>query len=198
MHHTADAGVSMDGGEHLACGAPVVNRDRKTEVGRDREHLFQALDLQVPVWTADVFEVEADLADDDDHLVPRKVPHCDWVRLARFQRVMSYTCPHLLIGVRERDGGRAAIQVNPHRDQPRHTGGHRLLYDLGCVTELLEVEVCVYEDAGGSSSGRSSSRLKRAWGGGSLRPASNRDGSQRSTASYSPVITLCDVPSSEN
>jgi hypothetical protein len=48
-----------------------------------------------------------------------------------------------------------------------------LLHDLGGVTELLEVEVSVYEDAACSSSITSSSRLNSASGGGSLVPGSS-------------------------
>ncbi len=78
-----------------------MDRDRKVEVGRNPEHLVHALNLQVGVRAADVLEIEADLADRDDHLVTSQLVHGGRVRLARFQRVVPDARPHFLVRVSE-------------------------------------------------------------------------------------------------
>src|SRR5205823_7344419 len=156
-------------------------------LGREREHLVEALDLEVAVRPADMLEVQTDLPDDHDHLVLRHLAQRGEVRLGLLERVMAYTGPNLLVGVSERDGVAAPIEVHADRDEARHAGGHGLLHHLGRVPELLDVKMRVYEDSAISSS-TSSSRLNSGAGAGSLCPGSSVEGCQRSWLSYSPVM----------
>src|SRR5437660_7168470 len=110
---------------------------------------------------------------------------------------MPNTCPALLVRVAEAHRVRAVLEIDADADQPGHTRRDRLFDHLGGIAQLLEVQVGVDEDVAYSSS-MSSRRLKSASGAGSLRPASSCEGRQRSTASYSPVITVCELPSSAN
>src|SRR6266853_3052319 len=110
---------------------------------------------------------------------------------------MAHPGPHLLEAVGQRDGPAASFQVRAHRDHARHPGADRTLDDAVWLAELLEVKVCVYEDAD-SPSTTSSSRLKSASGVASARPGGSTEGRQRSVLPYSPVITVCDPPSSAN
>src|SRR5438034_4073342 len=146
MHDAADAAVGADHLQHLIGRTAVVDPDRQLELGGDREHLVQALDLQVARRSADVLEVEADLADDDDHLVARELPQRLQVGFRRLQGMVSHPCPHLFIGVSEADRVGALLEVHANADQTCHPGGVRLLHHLGRVAELVEVEVRVDDD----------------------------------------------------
>src|SRR5438309_252694 len=198
MHDAPDPRVLRDDRQQLSRCAAVVDGDREVDLGREAEQVVQVLHLQVAMRPADMLEVEADLSDDDDHLVLRKLPHGSYVWICELEWVVPHSRPHLFVCVGERNRVGAAVEVHADGDQPRHARGDGLLHHLGGLAELLEVEVGVYEDGGGSSSLTSSSRLKSACGAGSVRPGSSCEGRQRSTASYSPVMTVSEAPFSEN
>jgi len=125
-----------------------------------------------------VLEVETDLADDHDHLILGQRVHRRQVGFGRLERVVTDARPHLLIGMAERNSVAAAIEVDPDRDEARHSGRNGLLHDLGGIAQLVDMEMGVYED--GASSTTSSSRLKSGSGLGSLRPGRSSEGCQRS------------------
>ena len=99
MHDAADAVVRGDRAEQLVRRAAVVDGNRKVEVGRDREQLVEALRLQVFVRSADVFEIEPDLADHDNHLVPCQPPHRSQIWFRGLERMMAHAGPNFFVGV---------------------------------------------------------------------------------------------------
>ena len=99
VHDAADAVVRGDRAEQLVRRAAVVDGNRKVEVGRDREQLVEALRLQVFVRSADVFEIEPDLADHDNHLVPCQPPHRSQIWFRGLERMMAHAGPNFFVGV---------------------------------------------------------------------------------------------------
>ncbi len=166
----------------LGVGAAVVDRYGEIELQGGSEHLIEPVPLRSVVRTADMLEVEADLAYGNHHLVRRELPQRVDVGRELLERVVPDPGPDLLEAIGQRDGAAASWQVDPHGDHPRHAGGDRALDDLVRFAQLLEVKVGVYEDDGSSSASTTgSSRLKSASGTGSLRPAGSADGFQRSS-----------------
>ena len=136
-----------------------------------------------------VLEIEPHLPDRDDTSVGRKRSQRIDVRRRRFGGVVPDGSENLGVVLSELQRPQAVVEVDADRDDSRDAGGGRLLYHLVGITELLEVAMRVYEDAGSSSSSAafagvtSSSLLKSALGGFRARPASSVDGCQRSTLS---------------
>ena len=94
--------------------------------------------------------------------------------------------PDSIVFARQLDHFPVRGGVDPHRDHPRNAGSSGLGDDFTRIPKLLEMQMCVYEDAASSSTG--SSRLNSATGSGSLRPGSSCEGTHRSIDSYSPVM----------
>src|SRR5258705_9823503 len=145
-----------------------------------------------------LLEVEADLADGHDTRILRKPAQDLDVRWRCLSRVVADPGPDFAVPAGERDRNTAACRVDAHRHHPRHARLHRRAHHSRRVTQLLQVEVGVYEDASCSSSSTTSSRrLKSACGCGSGWPGASSDGRQRSALEYSPVKTLWRLPPSD-
>src|ERR1700693_3165862 len=181
VHDAPEPSMPGDCVGDLGISTTVMDRYGQIELEREVEHFIEPVPLRFAVWTADVLEVEADLPYGHHHLVRRELPERVNVRRGLLQRVVPDPGPHLLEAVGKRDGATASWQVNTHRDHPRHACVDRALDHLVRFTQLLEVEMRIYEDCDGSSSTTSSSRLKSASGTGSLRPGGSFEGFQRSS-----------------
>jgi hypothetical protein len=124
-----------------------MDRYRKLEVARDREHLVEASQLALSVRTSDVLEVEAYLAHDDHLLVAGQLTQRAYIRLRRLERMVPDAREDFGESMGQPDSTLAALRVDAHGYQSSHASRRRLLDHLGGVTELFEVEMRVYEDS---------------------------------------------------
>jgi len=112
----------------------------------------QPLDLSRSRRRALLLEIEADFPHRDDARVGAELAHVFEVMRRRLCRVMADSRPNLVVPVRKGDSLAIAFCVHPHRHHARDPCTNRRAHHLCRVTQLLKVEVGVYEDAGSSSS----------------------------------------------
>ena len=169
MHRSAQAWMGCDRGRNLFSGTAVVDRYRQVDVDRERKELVEPVGLHLPRRSIALDEVETDLANGHSALVRCKRAQGGDVGCGLLGRVMAYACEHLWKFMGEFERVTAVVQVDAHGDHSRNAGRDRCFHHLARIAQLLEMQVAIYEDAAGSSSTISSSRLKSASGCASVR-----------------------------
>src|SRR5260370_37033537 len=104
-------------------GAAVVDRYGEIELQGEGEHLIEPVPLCSVVRTADMLEVEADLAYGNHHLVRGQLPERVDVGRGFLERVVTDAGPHLLEAVGHRDRAPASRQGGPPPGHPSPTPG---------------------------------------------------------------------------
>jgi hypothetical protein len=182
MHDATQAGMPVDGRQDIGVRSSVVNRDGQVKLRRQREQAVQAIDLNFASNPARMLVVEAYLAHGHDTRVRSELAKRNQVELGLLQGIVADGGPHRIVVPSQLDGAPASPEIDPDGNHPRHARPHGLVDGQGGVTQLLEMEVGVYEDPGASASTTSSRRLKSACGGISVVPGARRDGLHMSCA----------------
>jgi hypothetical protein len=143
--------MGIDDLQDLSGRTSIVDRDGEIELDSELAELVQPRDLDVAWWSACLFEIDADLADGHHPRIAGQIAEDIDVRRRCFCGVMTNSCPHLPVTSRERNRHATAVGVDPHRDHAGHAGFDRRADNCRGVTQLLQMEVGVYEDATTSS-----------------------------------------------